>query len=118
MALRTRTLPILALALGAAAVSIPACAPGTGAGSSGETDGMNGSQVTGALPVGTALIATANVNLRSGPSTSDTILDVLQDGDCVTVVTASPQGGFYNVNDGGEVGWSSGQYYKLGPAGG
>jgi hypothetical protein len=113
MALRTSTLSLLVLALGASAFTIPACAPGSGA-ESNENDSKNGSEVTGSLPVGTVLIATADVNLRKGPSSSYGIIDVVPDGASVTVVVSSPQNGYYDVKFGTETGWTSGQYYKLG----
>jgi uncharacterized protein YgiM (DUF1202 family) len=70
------------------------------------------------IPVGTTLVSTADVNLRNGPSTSNTILHVVSLGSTVTVVDATPQNGFYKVNHAGTVGWSSGQYYKESSGGG
>jgi uncharacterized protein YraI len=75
--------------------------------------------VTGSFPVGTELVASANVNLRSGPSTDASILRVVPSGSKVTVEATSPSGDFYKVKHNGVVGWSSGKYYTMsgGPAG-
>ena len=70
--------------------------------------------ITGSIAVGTTLIATTDVNLRSGPSTSKSVLHVVPAGASVTVVASSPKSGFYNVKHGGETGWSYGTYYKMG----
>jgi uncharacterized protein YraI len=72
----------------------------------------------GGLPVGTTLVATGDVNLRGGPSTSDSIIDVVTMGSSVTLVTSNPQNGFYNVDFAGNVGWSSSKYYSVGSGGG
>lgn len=71
--------------------------------------------VTGALAIGSKLIATTNVNLRGTASTSGTILDVVVSGSEVTVKASNPQNGFYKVDYNGLVGWSSGKYYKPAP---
>jgi Fungal chitosanase of glycosyl hydrolase group 75/Bacterial SH3 domain len=71
--------------------------------------------VSGALEVGSKLIATTNVNLRASASTSGTILDVVQAGATVTVKAANAKNGFYNVEYNGVIGWSSGKYYKAAP---
>ena len=67
---------------------------------------------SGDIEVGSDLIATANVNLRSGPSTSNSILDVVNKGEHVTVQSATPSNGYYKVDHDGTVGWSKGSYYK------
>ena len=74
--------------------------------------------VSGSIAVGTKLTATTNVNLRSGASTSNSILHVVPDGATVTVQQASPNNGFYKVKHDGTVGWSYGKYYQLGGSGG
>jgi len=71
--------------------------------------------VTGALAIGSKLIAQTNVNLRGSASTSATILDVVLSGDEVTVKASNPSNGFYKVDYKGLVGWSSGKYYKQAP---
>src|SRR5258708_77097 len=69
----------------------------------GEDDsgGLAGESVLGSVPVGSVLKATGNVNLRNGPSTSDSILHVVPKGSTVVVVASDPDGGFYNVKHGG-----------------
>jgi uncharacterized protein YraI len=71
------------------------------------TGGTSGSQ-----PVGTNLVATGDVNLRSGPSTSNSVIDVVTQGSTVSLVDPNPQNGFYNVDFNGNVGWSSAKYYS------
>ena len=118
MGLRSGIVSLGVLALGVVLLSVPACAPDSSP-VAGEGVTENGSQLTGSLPVGTVLIATADVNLRTGPSSSDGALDVVLTGDTVVVVTSSPKSGFYDVRYGSsEVGWSSGKYYRLAPASG
>ncbi|EYF05526.1 SH3 domain-containing protein [Chondromyces apiculatus] len=69
--------------------------------------------VSGDLSSGMTLEATTNVNLRSEPSTSASVLRVVPEGSAVKVVDGSPQAGFYKVNHNGLVGWSYGQYYDV-----
>ena len=61
---------------------------------------------------GMTLIATANVNLRSGPSTSSTILDIVEKGSEVTLLSDTKQNGYYQVKFQGTSGWSHGNYYE------
>jgi uncharacterized protein YraI len=103
---------LAALALGVAACSADATAVDSdelhGA---DESVGSSQSKVSGTLTAGTTLKATSDVNLRSGPSSSYSILHVVPLGSSVTVVDGTPQNGFYKVNHAGTVGWSSGAYY-------
>jgi uncharacterized protein YraI len=81
----------------------------------GEDETATTSQgISGSIPVGSTLIATANVNLRKSASTSSSILHVVPEGSSVTVVSASPSNGFYNIKHNGVTGWGYGAYYKLG----
>lgn len=81
-----------------------------------EDPGVQGEGVSGALKAGQELKATANVNLRKGPSTGDSVLHVIPSDATVTVVDATPSNGFYKVKHNGSVGWSSGKYFV--PVGG
>lgn len=65
----------------------------------------------GELPIGCAIRATTDVNLRAGPSTSDAILHVIPSGDTATVVASAPVAGFINVSHGGATGWAFGVYF-------
>jgi uncharacterized protein YraI len=85
--------------------------------SSGKYYEPNGSSGD-SIPVGTTLTATAGVNLRSGPSTSHSVITVVSIGDTVTVQQAEPQNGYYKVKSGSHVGWSAGKYYSQGGGGG
>jgi len=110
----------LSLSIAAATAAIvgmsmlPAC---TGDDSSEELIGANediGSTsegVSGTIAVGSTLKSTTNVNLRTGPSTSYSILHVVASGSKVTVEASAPKNGFYKIKHNGVVGWSSGKYY-------
>jgi hypothetical protein len=74
--------------------------------------------VSGAVAVGTELVATANVNLRTKASTSASILYVVPEGSKVTVVESSPSNGFYKIKHDGTIGFGYGQYYQLAGGGG
>jgi uncharacterized protein YraI len=74
---------------------------------------VDGAALTGSFAADSILQSTANVNLRTGPSTSYSVLHVVPDGSKVTLVESSPKNGFYKVKHNGTVGWSYGQYYKL-----
>ncbi len=72
------------------------------------------SELSTATPIGTVLVATTGVNLRSGASTSYKVLRVVSQGATVTTVErTSPSNGFYKVKYGGTVGWTHGAYYKV-----
>ncbi|MGI5864064.1 MAG: SH3 domain-containing protein [Myxococcales bacterium] len=66
---------------------------------------------SGSLAVGTSLRATANVNLRSGASTSYSVLRVVPNGATVVTVSAEQSNGYYKIRYDGTVGWSYGTYY-------
>jgi len=110
----TRTSLLAALAL--AVVNVACVAEGAldeealeGADDSG--DGYGAQSVLGDVAVGSVLRATTTVNLRKGPGTGFGILHVVPNGATVTVVSAKPSGGFYQVKHGGVTGWSYGLYY-------
>ncbi|MBX3127450.1 MAG: SH3 domain-containing protein [Polyangiaceae bacterium] len=73
---------------------------------------------SGSLPTGTTLTATANVNLRSGPSTSYSVHTVVPAGAQVALLSPNPNNGFYNVQYSGYSGWSSSKYYTTSGGGG
>jgi uncharacterized protein YraI len=64
---------------------------------------------------GTAATTTSSLNLRSGPSTGDSILTVMPAGASITV-TGDPQGGFYPVTYSGTSGWAAGEFVSFGGA--
>jgi len=99
----------------AVACAVPACAPATPPAESmelSEDPVASGEGLSGSIPVGTELQATGNVNLRSGPSTSNGVLYTVPKGSLVTVVTSSPKNGFYQIKHAGSVGWSAGSYLE------
>jgi uncharacterized protein YraI len=71
------------------------------------------SALSGDLAFGTRLQTTADLNLRTGPSTSNAVRLTMPNGALVRVVRASPSSGWYNVNYQGTVGWASGSYLKM-----
>lgn len=117
-----RLLGLAALGLGSTLVSLGGCSAAPDS-EPGVEDGADsrGEGVTGSVTTGTKLVAGGNVNLRSGPSTSKSVLRVVPDGAVVTVVASSPSNGFYKVDYDGTVGWSSGKYFTIaedqGPSG-
>jgi hypothetical protein len=104
-------------------LALPGCAPGDESDmqelqGANEPVDANNDALTGTHPVGTKLTATTNVNLRTGASTSNSIIRVIPDGATVTLVASAPTNGFYKVNHNGTVGWSFGQYYTAAAGGG
>ncbi len=69
--------------------------------------------LTASVPVGSTLKATANLNLRSGASTSKSILYTMPKGSNMTVVDAAPVNGFYRVKHNGTTGYAYGEYLVL-----
>ncbi len=69
------------------------------------------------VKVGGTLITTASVNLRTGASTSNSIIRVVPSGTSVKALSATPTKGFYRVSQGGTEGYISGKYLKVGPSG-
>src|SRR3954466_12421249 len=59
---------------------------------------------------GATLVTTANLNLRSAPSTSASILRTMPSGSAVIAITGVPQSGWYNVKHNGLAGWAYGVY--------
>ena len=83
-----------------------------------ETVDANGDALSGSQTAGSKLLTTADLNLRSGPSTNKSILHVIPDGAEVTLVESAPNNGFYRVKHNGTTGWSYGAYLKTKPGGG
>src|SRR5262249_24068488 len=98
------------LVLGVSVSSLSGCLADTLESSEGA--GTNDEGITGSLPVGTQLKAKGNVNLRSAPSTSASVLTVVAAGSTVTLQSAAPSDGFYNISYNGTLGWSSGKYFE------
>lgn len=72
--------------------------------------------VDGEVAVGTSMVTTTDLNLRGGPATSYSVLDVIPSGSAVKLVEAQPVDGWYRVDFNGTVGWSSGKYLEVGSA--
>lgn len=75
-----------------------------------EEDGVSADALTGSRPVGSTLKTTANLNLRTGASTSANIMLTMPRGSSVTVVTSEPSGAWYQVKYGSRSGWAHGNY--------
>ena len=81
-------------------------APDTGSDDTGGSVGV-GSSVTGSGTI------TANLNLRSGPSTGYGVVTVLPSGASVEL-RGDPQGGYYPLSYNGTTGWAHGDWITIG----
>jgi uncharacterized protein YraI len=110
---------ILAAAAAVLVSAVVACAPGAPDPEGGNLEGADETVassedgVSGAIPVGSTLVSTAGVNLRSGASTNRSVLHVVPDGGRVVVQQSQPVNGFYKVKHNGTVGWTYGAYYQI-----
>ena len=69
--------------------------------------------VSGSVAVGTVLETVTNLNFRSGPSTSYSVLAVLVGGTQVTAIESDPQNSYYKIEHEGMQGWSHGGYMRI-----
>lgn len=110
------------LCLSFAVVAIASSAAGCGYGDSAEDPLADEelvdseSALVGNMQPGTSLETTARLNLRAGPSTTNAIYLTMPLGATVTLRTATPRNGFYQVSYGNRAGWAHGGY--LAPADG
>lgn len=70
-------------------------------------------EITASYPVGSTLVATADLNLRTGPSTGNSVILVMPNGSTMTLVETSPRAGWYHVQYGSHTGWASGTYLRV-----
>ena len=77
-----------------------------------DDDGRTAEAIHGTMPAGTALVTTANVNLRSGPGRSYSALRVLATGTKVSALGGGATNGFYQVQAGATTGWTHGDYLE------
>ncbi len=110
----------------AAAMMLAGCAGAVGE-SGTDSDVLLGEEETGTIsaelssgvPLGSKLRTTANLNLRTGPSTGYRVRLVIPKGATVTTINrTAPSGGWYNVKYNGVEGWSHGGYLTLVSSGG
>lgn len=78
------------------------------------------SAITGSIAPSSRLVTTTRVNLRETPSqaTRDNIITVMPMGAAVTVLSATPSSGYYNVDYEGQQGWAYATYLAADGAGG
>ena len=122
MAHRTHLASLLAVVSLASLGAFGCAAQGAdGTGAAGEAalspvDESNGANdlaaesVVGPVSAGTHLKTTADLRLRTAPSTTAGVILVMPAGTTVTVVDGNPQHGWFKINDSGHVGWSYGAY--------
>lgn len=67
-------------------------------------------QIAGSVAAGALLRTTDPMNLRTGASTSHSVIVVMPAGATVKLVTAAPTNGFYQVTYDTRTGWASGAY--------
>jgi uncharacterized protein YgiM (DUF1202 family) len=109
----SRWISRVALALGIALLSPTGCISAQGENlDPSEESGTNEEGLGGSMPAGTELNAMTDLNLRSEPSTSGKILAVMPAGTKLTLQSAAPSNGFYQVSYKGTLGWSSGKYLE------
>lgn len=74
-------------------------------------EGTTSSALTGSPAAGTTVVTTTRLNMRSGPSTSSSILRTLPTGTRLSLLSSTSQNGFYRVSDdAGRVGHCHGAY--------
>lgn len=79
----------------------------------GGSSAVDGGGACTVYTAGTLLEATADVNLRAGASTSQSVLEVVPTGAVVSVTaTGCPVNGFLPVKRAGVSGWSYASYYR------
>ena len=74
--------------------------------------------LTGDYAVGTELLTTSDVNLRTGPGTQHSIIDVIPSGTRVLSASAKPRNGWYGVTTASGTGWMHGNYLTRSGSGG
>lgn len=79
----------------------------------GQQTDEGGDELGGQVASGSKVETTAKVNLRTGPSTSQKIIETLPKGTTLTIVKSTPTAGFYQVDHDGTTGWVSGKYIAI-----
>ena len=116
--LRARSL-LIVLSLAIPTLAGCAAAPYEPPADADEDAEPSGDAVTIAASSQARFTTTANLNFRSGPSRSESIMRVLPRGTTVTRIQRTPEGGFFKVTQGGDEGWVHGNYIRAeGAAGG
>lgn len=112
--LRLVALSAALVTLGAVACSsAPAGFDSSELSSGDETTGEINAELSTSVTVGQKLVTTANLNLRTGASTSNSIIRVMPNGSTVvTVNRTTAVNGFYNVSHNGTQGWAYGAYLR------
>ncbi|HZI16794.1 MAG TPA: SH3 domain-containing protein [Myxococcus sp.] len=69
--------------------------------------------ISGSYAVGTTVVTTDALNLRTGPGTTYAIILTMPFGARASIAQSAPTNGFYKVTYGGSTGWASGTYLNL-----
>lgn len=104
-----RSVLILTVGLGLGGCGTPA-EPENTALTGADEESVSADALSGNRPVGSTLQTTANLNLRTGPSTSQQILLTMPRGSNVSVVASQPSGAWYQIKYGSRTGWAHGNY--------
>jgi len=101
-----------------ATLAFSACAVPTTVTDDGEPQGgvdgdRTSESISGSIPIGAVVRATADLNFRRTPSLSSSILDVIPRGSTAVVTEKYPQTGFYHLKWKDVTGWSSGTYLSI-----
>ena len=80
---------------------------------SADDTAVGSADISSSYPVGSILRTTANLNLRTGASTSYRVILVMAQGSRVTLTESRPRSGWYHVRYGSTTGWAYGGYLAL-----
>jgi rare lipoprotein A (peptidoglycan hydrolase) len=114
-ALASRVVVVVVLASSAVAIACsgpPPFAEGAGEDPGDEDVTAAGEAFTVSARTGARFTTTARLNFREGPSKSATIMRVLARGAVVTTIRATPQNGYFQVQQDGDEGWVHGNYLR------
>ena len=112
MPLHRRSVPLASLAAILLAAPLVVACSATSSDDGASEAASSDSAITGSVAVSSRLVTTTRVNLRETPSqaTQDNIITVMPKGATVTVLSATPTSGFYNVDYEGQEGWAYGAF--------
>lgn len=74
---------------------------------------MESLAISSSYAVGTTVVTTDALNLRTGPGTTYAVILTMPFGARASIAQSAPSGGFYKVTYGANTGWASGTYLNL-----